>query len=187
MRKTQLLAFIVLAGSVAGRANAQIVTEATPPPTRTASVTISPIHLFSPIVELTGEWRALNKLGVAVIAGGGKYSETMNGTKISASVYEAGAQARYYVLGDFRHGMQLGVEALYLRLSDANISARGEGLAVGPFVGYKFIADVGFTFDAQVGAEYVGAQATASSGGSTANASGSTFIPLINLNVGWSF
>jgi hypothetical protein len=90
------------------------------------------------------------------------------------------------VLGDFRHGMQLGAELLYLHLSDANLSVSGEGLAVGPFVGYKYTADVGFTFDTQLGVEHIGARAQGNAG-STAPASDSTNILLLNINVGWSF
>jgi hypothetical protein len=154
-------------------------------PLRIVSVTISPLHLLSPILELTGEYRALDKLGVAVVAGAGKVSDSSGVTPISATALELGAQARYYVLGDFRHGMQLGAELLYLHLSDAHVSIDGEGVAVGPFVGYKFTADVGFTFDTQLGVEYVGARAMSSATGGSA--SGSRYIPLLNINVGWSF
>ena len=86
-------------------------------PRRVFSLTISPIHLFLPVVELTGEARVHDKVGVALIAGAGKYSDP-NVTGISATVYEAGGQVRVYVIGDFRHGMQLGGELLYLHLSD---------------------------------------------------------------------
>ena len=82
-------------------------------------------------MELTGEARVHDKVGVALIGGAGKYSDP-NVSGISATVYEAGGQVRVYVIGDFRHGMQLGGELLYLHLSDASISATGEGLAVGP-------------------------------------------------------
>ena len=70
-----------------------------------------------------------------------------------------------------------------MHLSDSNLSAKGEGVAVGPFLGYKYTADVGFTFDAQLGIERVFAKATSGS----SNASDSTYVPLLNLNVGWSF
>jgi hypothetical protein len=152
-------------------------------PRRVFSLTISPLHLISPILELTGEFRASDKIGVAVVAGGGKYSDTSNGIKLSATVYEAGAQFRYYVVGDFRHGMQLGAELLYLHLADSNLSIKGEGLAIGPFAGYKITTDIGFTFDAQLGFERITARATAA--GSTA--SEPAYIVLLNVNVGWSF
>jgi hypothetical protein len=152
-------------------------------PRRVFSLTISPIHLFLPIVELTGEARVHDKVGVAVLGGAGRYSDTQNGIKLSATAFEAGAQVRYYLLGDFRHGMQLGAEFLYLHLSDSQLAVSGEGFAFGPFLGYKFVADVGFTFDTQLGFEYVGARAATA----TTMASGGEFIPLLNLNVGWSF
>ncbi|HXI60420.1 MAG TPA: hypothetical protein VNO55_30370, partial [Polyangia bacterium] len=152
-------------------------------PHRVFALTISPLHLLSPILELTGEIRASDKIGVAVVAGAGKYSETDNGVKLSASVYEAGAQFRYYVVGDFRHGMQLGAELLYLHLSDSNLSAKGEGLAIGPFAGYKYTTDIGFTVDTQLGFERITARAAAG----TSTASNSDYIVLLNINVGWSF
>ena len=151
-------------------------------PRRVFSLTISPLHLVLPVVELTAEARAHDKIGVALIGGGGKYTDP-NVSGISASVYEVGGQVRAYVLGDFRHGMQLGGELLYLHLDDKRLSATGEGLAIGPFVGYKIMTDIGFTFDAQVGFEYITARAQAS--GSTNN--DKSIIPLLNLNVGWSF
>jgi hypothetical protein len=152
-------------------------------PHRDFSLTISPIHLTLPVLELTGEARLADKVSVAMIVGVGKYSDTVNGVKLDASAFEVGGHFRYYVLGDFRHGMQLGAEVLYLHLADSQLVVKGEGVAIGPFVGYKYTADVGFTFDAQVGAEYVGARASST----TSSASETSWIPLLNLNVGWSF
>lgn len=151
-------------------------------PRRVFSLTISPIHLLLPVVELTGEARVHDKVGVALIAGAGKYTDP-NVSGISATVYEAGAQVRVYVIGDFRHGMQVGGELLYLHLNDDRVAISGEGLAVGPFLGYKIMIDAGFTFDAQLGFEHISARAE----GSGATANDRTFIPLLNLNVGWSF
>lgn len=153
-----------------------------PHPRRVFSLTLSPIHLLiGPIVELTGEARVHDKVGLAVIGAAGKYSDNVSG--ISAAVYEAGAQVRVYAIGDFRHGMQVGAELLYLHLTDTSIAATGEGVAVGPFIGYKIMVDAGFTFDAQVGFEHVSARAQTS----TNTASDKDFIPLLNLNIGWSF
>jgi hypothetical protein len=151
-------------------------------PRRVFSLTISPLHLTLPVVELTGEARVHDKIGVALIGGAGKYTDpNING--VSATVYEVGGQVRAYVIGDFRHGMQVGGEVLYLHLSDARLAATGEGLAIGPFIGYKIMIDAGFTFDAQLGVEHISLQASNASN----SASDKTFIPLLNLNVGWSF
>jgi len=190
MRVSRAAVFILLAllsswSFTSGSARAEFVEPREEPELPSFSLTISPLHLFLPVVELTGEIRAADKVGVAAILGAGRYSDTTNGVRVSASVYEAGAQFRYYVLGDFRHGMQLGAELLYLHLSDDNLSIRGAGVAVGPFVGYKVTADGGFTFDVQLGVEVVGAHAESDS--RDAGASDSSVIPLLNVNLGWSF
>jgi hypothetical protein len=161
--------------------------EGRPKPLPTFSLTFSPLHLLLPVVELTGELRVHDKVGVALVVGAGKISDTVSNVKLTASVVEVGAQLRGYVVGDFRHGMQLGAEVLYLHLSTTDVSARGAGVAVGPFLGYKYVAPIGFTVDVQLGVEYVAARATATDGSQSASNSNSTVIPLLNANVGWSF
>lgn len=145
------------------------------------SVTFSPIHLFLPVVELTAEVRLPVDLSVAAIGGYGKH--------LGVTLWEAGAQGRYYLLGSFEHGMPLGVEVLYLGASDtvSGVDARASGLGVGPFVGYKFASDEGFTIDLAGGVQYVAFAAVATDGSTTERASLNTWIPLINLNLGWSF
>jgi hypothetical protein len=161
----------------------------------TVSITISPIHLISPIVELTGEYRVADNLGVAAVLGGGRVSAKSTSGAITAtgSAFEIGAQARYYVLGSFIHGMQLGAEVLYARVSldsgSSSIAAAGDGLELAPFIGYKIASNIGFTFDAQLGYGYLlgSASANDSSTGASESASASTGMVLLNLNVGWSF
>jgi hypothetical protein len=150
-------------------------------PRRVFSLTFSPFHLFLPVVELTGEARVHDNVGIALIGGLGRITDKR--VNLSASVYETGGQIRIYVIGDFRHGMQLGGELLYLHLSDPNLSATGAGVAVGPFLGYKVMTDAGFTFDTQFGFEHVSVQANAQ--GDTAM--DKTIIVLLNINIGWSF
>jgi len=152
-----------------------------PHPRRVFSLTFSPIHLFLPVVELTGEARVHDNVGLALIGGVGRVTD--KSVNLSASVYEAGGQIRIYVIGDFRHGMQLGGELLYLHISDPNLQGTGAGVAVGPFLGYKVMSDAGFTFDTQLGFEHLSVQASAQ--GETA--SGKDMIVLLNLNIGWSF
>lgn len=145
------------------------------------SLTISPIHLALPLVELTGEGRVADKVGVAGIAG--------LGTTSGYRTWEVGAQGRYYVLGDFDHGMQVGAEVLALRLSGDvdGVDSSGSGVGAGLFLGYKIAARFGLTFDAQVGAQRYGVQASASSQGVSASESTAAISPLLNLNLGWSF
>src|SRR5690606_23522377 len=134
-----------------------------------------------PVVEMTGEFRLPLDLSVAAIGGFGSYE--------GVTVWEAGAQVRYYLIGGFEHGMPLGVEALYVggSGSEAGVTAFANGIAVGPFVGYKLATDDGFTFDAGLGVQYMTVTGHARGSGTSISVSDSGFIPLLNLNVGWSF
>ncbi|MBI5516166.1 MAG: hypothetical protein HY909_20445 [Deltaproteobacteria bacterium] len=152
-----------------------------------ASITFSPIHLILPMFEVTGEFALRPRVSVAGILG-------LGAIKVSGEtfgIFEIGAQGRFYVLGDFTHGLNLGVELLYLGISNAGSSsgflANGAGLSLGPLLGYKLATRVGFTLDIQGGAAFVVAGARASGGGTTATASQSQIIPVLNLNLGWSF
>src|SRR5690606_13892868 len=156
-------------------------------PLPTLSITFSPIHLVMPVVEVTGELRLAPTLSAAIIGGAGR----LGGDRVNAvddrsySVFELGAQVRWYALGDFRSGLQLGAEALYLEVAtdDDGVSATGEGLALGPFVGYKHTFPIRLTLDAQVGAQALAVRAD--SGRSSAE--DKDVIVLLNLNAGWSF
>lgn len=184
----------LLTMNVTGMARAQVptATAETTHPRRTVSVTISPIHLTMPVLELTGEFRVLDKLGLAVVLGGGKITPDQTPglpSPPAIPIWEAGVQARYYVLGDFRHGMQVGGELMYLHASidDGGVSAVADGFSMGPFLGYKVMADIGFTFDCQLGYQFMGVAGSATNGQMTASDSSSDHGVLLNLNVGWSF
>jgi hypothetical protein len=158
----------------------------------TAYVSFSPIHLLLPLVELMGELRLHRHVGVAVIAGYG--SVKPEGSTTRFSVLEVGGQLVGYPVGHFDHGMQLGVEVLYVGVSGSDrsggerISGAAQGLAMGPLVGYKFASKVGFSLNVQGGVQYVALRANASStSGATASAEDSSVIPLLNFNLGWSF
>jgi len=159
------------------------------------SVAFSPLHLTLPIVELTGEVRLHKLMSIAAIAGYGSVKLDYSGTPPSgapdrATVYEIGGQYRFYPIGGFDNGLQLGLEALYIHAGVENATASGvaSGFAVGPFAGYKIITPVGFTFDGQLGVEFITGKAQAqNTSGQSASTSGKTTIPLLNLNIGWSF
>ena len=62
---------LVLVALAAGTASAQ---EPAPEPRRAVSLTLSPIHLIFPVLEVTGEFRAADKIGVAgILAWPGRY------------------------------------------------------------------------------------------------------------------
>ena len=144
------------------------------------SLTFSPLHLALPMLELTGEYRVNPKVGVAVIVGGGKVTPK---NSPSSSIFELGASVRYYALGSFRKGIQIGAEVDYLHASADGTDVRGAGIAAGPFVGAKWISAFGLTLDGQIGAQYLQAQARSA----TTSASLSNTTVLLNLNIGYSF
>jgi hypothetical protein len=133
--------------------------------------------------------------GIALIGGVGTVSAESNDPVIDGekfSAYELGGQIIGYPLRDFS-SLQLGAEVLWIHVSTENfagaeVRADAGGVAAGPLIGYKLITQAGFTFFVQGGFQYVFIQADASdSQGNTASGERSEFIPLLNLNLGWSF
>lgn len=177
--------------------------EPAPKHDRRVYVSFSPIHLLLPVVELTAEVRLHRHFGVAVIGGYGAMGQRPDGTLAIVgdnapgtthyAVWELGGQLVAYPIGHFDHGLQLGVEALYVGVKRDDsagtipIAAGADGFAAGPLVGYKLATKVGFTFNVQAGAEFVLARGDAQVGNASAHGSGTTVVPLLNMNVGWSF
>jgi hypothetical protein len=186
-----LLAVLVLGAHAAhAQPGAPVPEPSTAPPEKpeeelkTVAITISPVHLAFPMVELTGEFRVGRKLGIAAIVGAGEATDSVS--DVTVKVYEFGASARYYLLGNFRHGMQIGGELLYVKANtkDTNIRVSGEGFGVSPFLGYKWQHRSGFTIDTQLGITYIAVRAKAES--TNQMEEDSKVGALLNLNVGWS-
>ena len=148
------------------------------------AITVSPLHVFVPMAELTVEARVAEKVGIAVIAGAGTFHEPDTNQRVS--LFEGGASARYYVTGSFRSGLQLGAEALYVHgATDAmTVDIKAAGLALSPFAGYKWTHASGFTLEGELGASFMVARAKAATG---QMAEKSKVGPLLNLQVGYSF
>lgn len=148
-----------------------------------ASITLSPLHFVLPAGELTAEFAITPQIGVAAIGGIGSIAN--DGSNERTLVYEVGISPRYYVWGNFRQGVELGVEVLYAHASaDSQLvmtTLKAEGLAIGPYAGYKWASSVGFTLEGQIGASYFAVR------GDGATADDSRFALLLNLQAGWSF
>lgn len=165
-----------------------------PHPRETAIVTpsISPLHLFLPVVELTVEFRPLAHLGIAVIGGYGSYEFEDRVEDVRVRVLEIGGQVVWYPQYAFG-GLQLGAEVVWLDVEsdefrNGTVLGTATGLAIGPLIGYKLMTSAGFTFVAQGGFQYVTAQGEASDQfGTVDSAEDEDFVPLLNLNLGWSF
>ena len=162
------------------------------------SITISPIHLAISMLEVTSEYNLSPNIGLALVTGFGQFkSETkdISGNVVSEDKYTAiefGTHFKYYFFDNFE-GLHFGGEILYLFVDragdDQGVKASGEGLAVGPFLGYKGMADIGFTWEIQAGYQFMLAKAEAEEdeSGLTASTEQDASFPLINLNLGWSF
>jgi hypothetical protein len=148
----------------------------------TATISVSPVHLYYRMVEAEAELKAAPHVGLGLILGGGRASdpnETVTGT-----AYEAGLQINWYALAPFR-GLHLGVESISLKISDVmdDPFAHASGFSVGSYVGYKLQSEEGLSLIAQAGVQYIAATGASS----TQMIDDHVVAPLLNLNVGWSF
>jgi hypothetical protein len=133
-------------------------------PGERATVTISPLALASPMVDLTGEYSLTPEDSVAVMGGLGAASNHL--------LYDVGGQYRRYVVGGFRNGIHVGGQARY---TNAGFLGRDDpSFKVGPFLGAKLTL-AAFSAEVQGGAQLV-------AGGGRIRMS-----PLLNLNMGVTF
>lgn len=168
--------------------NAPVLFPMAVPQPQKLSITMSPLHLFLPVLELAAEHRLSRNLGVAAMLGAGKVTDPE--TDNTFNLFEVGGSLRYYALGTFKKGMQLGGAAEYVRLkgenlNDTMISGVGNGLLLAIFIGYKYTFGSGLTLEAQLGPSVLvlRAKADMGAGESASNATGT----YLNLNAGWSF
>jgi hypothetical protein len=139
------------------------------------SLTLSPFHLLNPILQVTGELRLADKVGVALVLARGAVTEE-NGY---VAVWEVSGQGRYYLLGTFIHGLNTGVEVGVIGDGgklDSPMDAYA-GVHAGAFLGYKLATNIGFTLDAQLGDQYVY---------TVSKPRDSCWQPIMNLKLGWS-
>ncbi|HEX7672248.1 MAG TPA: hypothetical protein VF395_21780 [Polyangiaceae bacterium] len=157
---------------------------------RSVTLSLSLARLYFPVFEASIEARLANHVGLGVLGGIG--SVTPKNSSISYPAKEFGAQLLFYPLEAF-DSLVFGGEISFIHISvdgtKASFSGFGSGTAVGPFVGYKLITKGGFTFFAHVGAQYLSSHAEGQDTrtGVSATVDNSQWIPLVDLNLGWSF
>jgi len=157
---------------------------------KTLSITFSPFHLLNEkikIFEAMIEKNINQDISVALIGGAGTAEIESDGDNYDATVYELGGQLKYYFKNNSKHKLNFGLELLWLDIDvsskTTSETATGTGLSVGPFFGYKYVADGGFTFDFQLGYAKIVAHAESENDEESAE----TNAPILNLNFGWSF
>lgn len=173
-----------------GAALADVPAAGEPTLDNAVAVSVSPIHLVLPVVELQVEIYATEKISVALIGGYGKVTVDQGFLgEQTFTVWEAGAQARVYPTGSVQDGIYLGAEVLKLGVSGDvdNVSGTGEGLEIGGIVGYKWVWQSGFLIDLNGGAGYLASKAEASDGLSSAEEDASDVVPILNFNLGYAF
>jgi len=159
------------------------------------SLTISPLHLVTSIVEVNGEFKVDKNLGVALILGSGTFKTTTVGNSTiqgdTYSIREYGFQVNYYPNSNFSQGLQYGIEIMKIDLdliSSNNIKSSGSGVAFGPYLGYKTDLGIGLILVSQIGYQGYSVSAKAQdSNGNTASAAGGGGGLLLNLNLGFNF
>lgn len=144
------------------------------------TITISPFHLPSGIVEGAYERAVVPQFSITAILGAGKFKRLY-------WVQEYGAQLRYY-FSEFK-GAQIGGEMLYIHLDDnsGEVVIKGNGLALGPLGGYKWIWNNGFTLSLQGGMQYLAIEGKASYRDISAKSKDDRRVLLLNVDLGYSF
>jgi hypothetical protein len=139
-----------------------------------------------PVAALSLELRAHPRLGIAVMGMAGDNTDTNGDVKNHDTLYEIGAEPRWYLSGGFR-GAMAGIAVHYFRMHMVLTDPSGlfapfdfAGYTYGPFLGYKYTAAIGFTVEAKVGAELI--KRTLSDRGSHPD-----ILPMTDVKVGWSF
>jgi hypothetical protein len=175
---------------------------------RNYTLTIQPLLLAVPIGVLMYETRLTEPMSVAVFGGYGRFDYQRAGETVSATVYGAGTQVRFYAFDRHRDARarfgepHVGFQALWAHgegeeedggfagiLGD-EVWGRGEQFMAGLFVGHKYTMPFGLTAEIQLGAQagprysYGGEQ---NSGVDEDAKWEFKWLPIANLGVGWSF
>lgn len=145
------------------------------------SIVMSPLELINPVFRFVGEFKVARTHGIGPDLSVGSIDQVF--------VFSVGAQYAWYAIGDFDHGMQLGASLRYLQSNDEEdgIVSVGRGIAIGPIIGYKYVAPFGLTIGLNGGMLYMSINANAQDTfGGKASATGSGFVPTAALWLGWT-
>jgi hypothetical protein len=183
-----------IASALPARAETPAVAADSAPRERHVAVSFGPILLMTEdvrVLEITTEARIKDKLGLALVLGAGKITQDLPLflPDESATVIEAGLQARYYLLGSFQRGLQLGADATYMRTAHDYLRAKGDGLRAGPFVGGKYTTGFGLMFEGQLGYAWKVVERSDDrlAGIDIAAQDDEKHSPVLRINLGWSF
>ncbi|MCB9585907.1 MAG: hypothetical protein H6718_10955 [Polyangiaceae bacterium] len=148
------------------------------------SISLSLLHLIGPLAEGTLELRPFDHVGIAGVLGRGNF--TVDGTDYT--VWEYGGQLNIY--SSAFDGLAITGEVF--RFSgegepEPGVKGSGRGTLLSGLIGYKGITTAGFTLIIQGGFTRVLAEVTAEHPQlGSASEDASTWLPMANLNLGWT-
>ena len=155
----------------------------------TVAVSISPLHLILPMVELQAEYLAHPKFSASLIGGYGSIEAKNSwGETLKLDVLEVGTQARGYFYGTSEGGAYGGLEVLYISIDGGSAYGFGvgSGTSVGGFAGYKWTWE-NFFIDLNGGLASIVITAEATDGAETAKEEKRKTGALLNFGLGLSF
>ena len=151
-------------------------------PTRSLAVTGSVTMPIQRVIELSTEYAVSRNWSLVLMLGVGK-DRFGQADAAARYLWEGGFQLRYELVGDFDDGVGLSALVRYVSLQDNDEGFTPSGVAVGPHLYWRAIAESGFTFDVYVGGVWV--MRSLSNG--QVHFSEDTLAPSGSLNLGWSF
>jgi hypothetical protein len=149
---------------------------------RRLSVTVDPVYLTRPILQVTAEYRPVEHWSGALLAGAGSLA---NLDQPDNTMWEVGAQARWYPFSPSRRELHFLAQCTRRHQQDGEAASTTEVYVYDHYDtallgGYKFILNGGFTFEAQGGLILFGTHEH----GAPFSA---VLRPHANLGLGWSF
>lgn len=146
------------------------------------SLTIAPLWILNGEPHANIEVRVFDKWSGSLGLGySNRATQNVEGSDVRHIAISTTGQIRYYAIGDFDHGMQVGAHYRYYWTEPSTQGVKNMvvgGHTTSGFLGYKYITDIGFTLDFQGGIGYfVTSQEVA----------GSRPVAYWAADIGWSF
>ena len=119
---------------------------------RRLSLTANVVYLLLPVFELSAELALHPRWSVGVRGGAGQQDRVDE----PRTIWEIGAQGFYSFTGNVDTGFRVGIEGRVNHYEgEGRIWGLGDGVAIGPMIGYKWAGKSGMTVSVFVGPEFI--------------------------------
>jgi hypothetical protein len=181
---TTLLLSLVSATAFAE--DVQVKQDVEPETEHQLSLTIAPLWILNGEPHGNIEVRVFDKWSGSLGLGySNRASLPLEESDVTHIAISTSGQIRYYAIGDFDHGMQVGAHYHYFWTEPSTQGVKNRavgGHTTSGFLGYKYITDIGFTLDFQGGIGYF---VTSDRDGQEVD--GSRPVAYWAADIGWSF